>query len=278
MLEDVPDEVPNFSIPITWVGIVNRQTYIQIRDPFLSNSTIISMLTNLAIGLSPLSNKRGIHMSRLENELQKAISKTYDALEEFTSTLALGSYNSQPCKTSHVTAVGTYILKVKTPKTMLNSQQILRYSSDVSFNGSKYQKKIGLTIPILIACPCGMRTIGQLGTHTQKGSITLSIKSSDTIDEKELLTILNNVSHGICELLKRPDESEIIIRALRKPQFVEDLAREVAAKTYCTFKNTLAEGSVVHIKVHSQESIHTHDVEAEINMSLKEIGENLEEN
>jgi len=48
------------------------------------------------------------------------------------------------------------------------------------------------------------------------------------ISYQSLYEILDESVHLIYDLLKRPDEHELVVRALSKPQFTEDVIRDVA--------------------------------------------------
>jgi GTP cyclohydrolase FolE2 len=48
------------------------------------------------------------------------------------------------------------------------------------------------------------------------------------ISYQSLYKILDESVHLIYDLLKRPDEHELVVRALSKPQFTEDVIRDVA--------------------------------------------------
>ncbi len=66
------------------------------------------------------------------------------------------------------------------------------------------------------------------GTHTQRGTIKLLIDNNNQkIIHFDLYNILNKSTHLIFDLLKRPDEHDLVVRALSKPQFTEDVSRDV---------------------------------------------------
>jgi GTP cyclohydrolase-4 len=120
-----------------------------------------------------------------------------------------------------------------------------------------------------------------IATHSQKGrvALTVSVPLPAWADSDSSLDRLRSVSEGLpgygdlmqvlgasttltSELLKRPDEYDLVKRAHLRAQFVEDVVRETAERA-ARHHEMPAEGS---LSVHavSYESIHGHDIEARI--------------
>ena len=83
--------------------------------------------------------------------------------------------------------------------------------------------------------------------------------------------IFTEVLHVSQDLLKRPDETELVLKAHRRPQFAEDTVREVAKAAGNKFKDTLPPDTEIQVKTLSLESIHIHDVECYLDTRLGEI-------
>ena len=81
------------------------------------------------------------------------------------------------------------------------------------------------------------------------------------------------MSAEIYELLKRGDESHVVMAAHSNPRFVEDCVREMARRVIANF-GKLPPDSIVMIKQTNEESIHQHDAYAE---RYATIGELMEE-
>lgn len=294
---DVPNDKPSFPIPLNWVTIFHQQEYIKIREIF-GKTNIKCILCNLEIGISLSEKFRGIHMSRVENDLMNSLSTTYNSLDDFTQTLAKNVFDSQYCRAVKVKAEGSYNYTITTPKSILKSQQPFNILSSSVYNGKRIKKMIGIENNILMACPCIQRhfstilgknnrqnnddeSLSKLITHTQKGKVHLFVENSDDLlNYKNLLSVIKRSTILTSELLKRPDERHIVLKALNDACFVEDLVRRIANNLYMHLidkKSTKKRD--IFIKVTSYESIHSHDISAELEINTDElqkfIGERL---
>jgi GTP cyclohydrolase-4 len=72
--------------------------------------------------------------------------------------------------------------------------------------------------------------------------------------------------------LKRPDEYDMVRRAHLRPQFVEDVTRTTAEALASALAAQSIDPDGVHIDVaaESHESIHGHDIEAHIHLTLRD--------
>jgi len=77
----------------------------------------------------------------------------------------------------------------------------------------------------------------------------------------EILECLESALHVTQDLLKRPDEAEIVLKAQHFPRFAEDTAREIAKETGKRFGRKLPASTEVIIESLSLESIHIHNVQ-----------------
>jgi len=75
----------------------------------------------------------------------------------------------------------------------------------------------------------------------------------------------------VYELLKRPDEHELVTRALNRPQFTEDVAREVALGAFNRFQEVASNETNVDVESVLQDSIHIHDVRTRIQTTFGKI-------
>ena len=114
-----------------------------------------------------------------------------------------------------------------------------------------------------------------LPTHSQKSFTQLSVWEQGlgdgdgaSIDLHELLEVLEGELHVVQGLLKRPDEAELVLRAHKDPQFVEDVVRRVARQAKDAFKERLRPRSRIMVESVSQESIHTHNVKARLEITV----------
>ena len=88
--------------------------------------------------------------------------------------------------------------------------------------------------------------------------------------EKIIRILKESMSSSIFELLKRGDESYVVLSAHKNPRFVEDCVREIAKKVLAEFKD-LPGDSLITIMQTNEESIHQHDAYAERQATMAEL-------
>ena len=109
-----------------------------------------------------------------------------------------------------------------------------RRSDAVCFNN-----RLGLAVRHMTACPCTQvynRSMARTPeasfphiTHSQRSKTRLCLEDPESaVSYEDLLECLESTLHVTQDLLKRPDEAEIVLRAHRRPQFAEDVVRSVA--------------------------------------------------
>jgi GTP cyclohydrolase-4 len=153
------------------------------------------------------------------------------------------------------------------------------------------KRLIGVTAQGMTACPCAQEEmVGRarerleadgfsddeiervfehvpVATHNQRGLGTLFVgcpESCDTpIEARRLLEIVeDSMSSEIYELMKRPDEAEVVEKAHRRPRFVEDCVREAVRMAVEEFA-PLGDDVFVMSRQENLETIHQHEVVAE---------------
>ena len=116
---------------------------------------------------------------------------------------------------------------------------------------------VTVMVPVATLCPCS-KAISDRGAHNQRGLVTYSVRFTDPVWVEDLIDLVEqSASCELYSLLKRPDEKEVTERAYDNPVFVEDLVRNVAARSD-------AHGSVSWYRVEAEnfESIHNHNAYA----------------
>jgi GTP cyclohydrolase FolE2 len=140
----------------------------------------------------------------------------------------------------------------------------------------------GIEVMHITACPCTqvynslLFEAQQKGipliTHSQRSATTLIIDDASLgLSYKDLLMCLDDALHITQDLLKRPDEAELVLKAHQRPQFAEDAVRETARSVAIHFGNRLPPHTRVAISSISLESIHIHDVICRMDTTLKAI-------
>jgi MptA/FolE2 family GTP cyclohydrolase len=292
-LTDVPESQPLNAIPINRAGIANQSSIIQIRDFFGKTFSHVPVTVKLGANLE---DHRGVHMSRFEEVLFAASRKKYDSIDEFTQAMAEEIRSRQGSESAYVNAQGEYLHPRKTRKSEKISHDKVHLSSIAESIGDELHQVTGVRAYNMTACPCtkthtkyvtvpALREMGLsveqinkvlnvalTGTHTQRGEISLSMdKTSDAVTQEDIYAILDDKAHLVYELLKRPDEHDLVIRALQKPQFTEDVARDVALGAFEFFNEKAPDDTRVSVESTLNDSIHIHDVQTAINTSLGQI-------
>ena len=78
------------------------------------------------------------------------------------------------------------------------------------------------------------------------------------------------MSSEVYELLKREDEVEVVRRMHENPRFVEDCVRAMAKGIVERFSH-LPDDTLVYLRQENEESIHPHNVVAELFSTLGEL-------
>jgi len=153
------------------------------------------------------------------------------------------------------------------------------------------RRLIGVQAQGMTACPCAQelvmaRATERLGedgftdaeiervfelvpvaTHNQRGLGTLYVgcpeACAEAIEATTLLAIVEeSMSSEIYELMKRPDELEVVEKAHRRPRFVEDCVREMIRMAVDEFRG-FGDDAFVFARQENLETIHQHNVVAE---------------
>ncbi|MGI8420618.1 MAG: GTP cyclohydrolase, FolE2/MptA family [Candidatus Levyibacteriota bacterium] len=297
-LTDIPAADPLHPVNISKAGIHNQSVYITIED-IENKKEFVPLLCNVSVSTN-LTTTRGVHMSRFLQAIFSLSTKKFHSLDDFSSELAQTVRELQGSQIGVAEVTGTYLHKTLTKKTQQLSMDKLQLISNATVTEKDVKVKTGMEVYNLTACPCTRTftkysvvpelqkmglTIEQInqildmslsGTHTQRGVTTLLLdKESADINHTSIYNILNNSVHMIYELLKRPDEHDLVLRALKKPQFTEDVAREVAFNTYQQFNDVVSSDAKLYAKSILFDSIHIHDVQTVVENTFGELKKEL---
>jgi len=133
---------------------------------------------------------------------------------------------------------------------------------EVNAEGSEIDFIVTVKVPVTTLCPCS-REISDRGAHNQRGVVTYSVRSIEPIWIEDLVELVEKcASCELYSLLKRPDEKHVTETAYDRPVFVEDLVRNVAARSR-------AQENIQWFRVEAEnfESIHNHNAYAVIESS-----------
>lgn len=294
-LTDVPASNALKPFSVNKAGIIEQQAYVKLRSLSRTDEPVV-VLANIKMQAS-ITNQRGIHMSRCEEALFSLLEDTHKSLDSFATELANTLLNAQHADDAYVGISGTYMHKRQTTKSRKDSYDRMTMLADVSVHKSgRPTVNIGLSVYNMTGCPCTetftkfsvvpqLKTAGyslaqiktilnitKSGTHTQRGLATLKVDNIDqNVSYTDLYKVLDKSCHLAYELLKRPDEHELVMRVLSNPQFTEDVVRDIAHYAVETIGRKLSSDSRIFASSQLYDSIHIHDVYAEIDKTLDEL-------
>ncbi|WP_456385777.1 GTP cyclohydrolase, FolE2/MptA family [Desulfolithobacter sp.] len=276
---DVPEQRPTFDLAVTEAGITNKTVWVQLpqgRIPFLAD---------VAVNLPP--EVKGIHMSRMEEVISELYETDFSDLSQYGRALA-----ERVLERQHGTRVRVQ-LRGRVPhlsKTVI-SGKVSVDSAEISAEiilekDSTPLVTMGLSLRHITACPCTQlynrelpafpADSSLLPTHSQRSLTTIQITSRDhALSYDDLFLCLSRALHTTQDLLKRPDEAEIVYRSHAQPQFAEDTVRETARAAGTILGNRLPGDAFLVITSLSFESIHIHDVRCEIRTPMHRLTELL---
>lgn len=132
----------------------------------------------------------------------------------------------------------------------------------------------------MTACPCTMELIrahygfeDEFGaTHTQRSTGILEVISkSEHLDHRKLANLIERaMSSPLRTLTKRPEEAGLVLSSLMNPKLAEDVLREMIRLLLIDFP-AIEDDATIFAAVRSFESVHMHDIYAEIRSSFREL-------
>ncbi len=286
-LTDVPESEPMHNISVDEAGITGQQHVLYTMD-FVEDAAGEPLFSEVEMSVS-LEGSRGIHMSRCEEVLFEFKNRKDLTLMELATAMAIKLREVQGAEKSFVTLSAQKSLKRSTRVTKRDTYDKIFLYAKASITSSSEQNDIGLTAFNMTACPCtktytkftvvpklidlGLNLdlaqkvvdLTMSGSHTQRGTISINVEDvSKKFRVESLYQILDESTHLVNELLKRPDEHDLVTRALAKPQFTEDVVRETAENMKTRLVGEIASTSLVTIESILHDSIHIHNVKTVI--------------
>lgn len=279
---DVPEETPSFRIGLTSAGISGKTVWVSLpsgQTPFDAD-----------IGVSLPATSRGIHMSRIEEAISSLCDRPFDDLCSYAKVLAAFVIERQKGDMARVVLKGKIPLKRAAIVSNMISSDTLDIEARIDAarlkTGLRFREMAGLSVFHMTACPC-TQVYNQalfmikdsrlpLLTHSQRSITRLIVERQDgSPSYEELLKCLEAALHVTQDLLKRPDEAEIVMKAHLAPQFAEDTVRQTAREIGARLVASLPAHTEIFIESRSLESIHIHDVRCTLKTTLGEIADAL---
>ncbi len=288
---DVQARRPITSIGLSRVGVTGVEKVIRIRNG--GGEQLYYAELECFVDLGP--EQKGAHMSRFEEVVGEAIDEV--VLSEAFKAETLAAHIAELVRKrqrglrAEVTIAARYPEHKPAPVSGIPTQEIYTLFGSAVASESGTRRLVGVQAQGMNACPCAQEMIAErsrerlmaddftsdevdrilehvpVATHNQRGIGTLHVGCPEAchepVEAEALLTIVESaMSSEIYELLKRPDEAEVVEKAHARPRFVEDCVREMVRMGVEAFGG-LGEDAFLMARQENLETIHKHNVVAE---------------
>ena len=233
------------------------------------------------------ADQKGSHMSRnvevLNEVVDQSVSQPITGLEDMSSLICSKLLvHHEYAQNVEVSISAEYFRASKTPLGKDTFESYTLLAGCTQERGKDPVRTIGVRVTGMTACPCGQQTVTEMMgypedmvvmTHNQRNVITLkvTVPSGCYVEADDLIDIAeSSFSSPTFELLKRPDEGQVIINAHRNTKFVEDVVRDVLVRVVDRFKD-LPDETYVNVESESEESIHKHNAYAQREGTLGDL-------
>ena len=290
-VEDVQARRPAAHLSLSRVGVTGVEKVVRIKSN--GDEQLYYAELDCFVDLGP--RQKGAHMSRFEETVNEAIDEVVlgEAFkaETLASHIAERVRDRQDATRAEVTIRARYPEHKPTPVSGARTQEIYTMLGTAVASETGTRRLIGVQAQGMTACPCAQELVTSratewlaadgftddeiervlervpVATHNQRGLGTLYVGCPETCRERieatKLLEIVEaSMSSEIYELMKRPDELEVVEKAHRRPRFVEDCVREMVRMAVDEFR-LLGEDAFIFARQENLETIHQHRVVAE---------------
>lgn len=257
---------------------------------------VVTLTTTIDVFVDLPATQKGSHMSRhveVINEIvDESVRSPVESLEVLCEDIASTLLKKHEyASNSEVHISSDYFLEKELPSGVKSLESYRLLARARAKRGEEINKKmIGVEVIGMNACPCAMETIREvlandkpvikeelkdvpMITHNQRNISTLLIEvpSNYLMEADDLIELVEqSMSSPTYEILKRSDEGKVVYDAHKKPQFVEDVVREILTRILEKYPD-LPDDVEVTVRSESEESIHKHNACAERVTTLGEL-------
>ena len=250
-LHDTQNQRDRRGIPIDRVGVRELRYPMQVRD---KARTLQHTIATVSLTVDLPHHFKGTHMSRFVEVLNQFgpelhVDNVPRLLRALTERL--------DSKKAHVIFDFPFFLEKQAPVTKAAGMMDYQVQFDASLIRGKVDFIVTVIVPVTTLCPCS-KAISVHGAHNQRGEVKFAIRYKKPLWIEDMIRIVEtSASSELYSLLKRPDEKAVTERAYEHPVFVEDLVRNIAARSN-------KEPNITWYKVEAEnfESIHNHNAYA----------------
>jgi GTP cyclohydrolase-4 len=302
-VEDVQARRPSTHVSLSRVGVTGVEKVVRIRSN--GDEQLFYAELECFVDLGP--GQKGAHMSRFEETVNEAIDEV--VLGEAFKAETLAAHIAELVRERQDAARAEASIKARYPEhkpapvSGARTQEIYTMLGTAVASDAGTRRLIGVQAQGMTACPCAQELVMvrsserltadgftddeiervfelvPVATHNQRGLGTLYIGCpegcSEAIEATRLLAIVEeSMSSEIYELMKRPDELEVVEKAHRRPRFVEDCVREMIRMAVDEFRG-IGGDAFVFARQENLETIHQHNVVAEHYGLIEELDREL---
>jgi GTP cyclohydrolase IV len=247
---DVQSRRPSTHLSLSRVGVRGVEKVVRVR----SNGAEQLFYAELECFVDLAPEQKGAHMSRFEEIVNETIDEVVLGeaafrAETLASHIAERVRDRQDGRRAEVTIAARYPEHKPTPASGLPTQEIYTMFGSAVASARGTRQLVGVEAQGMTACPCAQELVMErsrerltgggftddeiarvfeavpVATHNQRGIGTLHIGCpegcAETLDAETLLEIVEAaMSSEIYELMKRPDELEVVEKAHLQPRFV----------------------------------------------------------
>ena len=301
---DVQAHLPTSHVSLSRAGVTGVEKLIRLRSDGAEQLFYAEL--ECFVDLGP--RQKGAHMSRFEEVINEAIDEVVlgEAFkaETLAAHIAERVRDRQQALRAEVTIAARYPETKATPVSGLPTQEIYKVFGSALASARGTRSVVGVEAQGMTACPCAQELVARrardrlegegfdeqeiervlssvpVATHNQRGVGSLHVGCpegcTEPVEAQTLLRIVEGaMSSEIYELMKRPDEVEVVERAHMRPRFVEDCVREMVRMAVDEFER-LGEDAFLAARQENLETIHRHSVVAERHGLLGELRTELE--
>ena len=303
LTDDVQARRPTAHVSLSRVGVTGVEKVI--RSKAAGHEQLFYAELECFVDLGP--KQKGAHMSRFEEVVNEAIDEVVLGesfkVETLASHIAERVRDRQDGCRAEVTIAARYPEHKQAPTSGARTQEIYKLFGSAVASERGTRRIVGVEAQGMTACPCAQELVAgrardrltadgftddeiervfrhvPVATHNQRGIGTLRIGCPEgcdaDIEAEVLLGIVEaSMSSEIYELMKRPDELDVVEKAHLRPRFVEDCVREMV-RMACERFDGIDESAFLGARQENLETIHKHSVVAERHGLLGELRREL---
>jgi len=289
-LDDVQERAPRLRLALSRVGVTGVEKVIRV------GANLYSARLDCFVDLG--ANQKGAHMSRFEEVVNEAIGEVVLGeaplrAETLACQIAERIRLRQRAERAEVRLEARYPEHKPAPVSGVQTQELYTLLGIASAGERGTRRVVGVRATGMTACPCAQELVAggarlalakegfsepeierilacvPVATHNQRGIGTLLVgcpeggPGEELLDAETLLAVVEEaMSSEIYELMKRSDEAEVVVKAHRRPRFVEDCVREMVGGLVERIP-ALPDHCFVLARQENLETIHQHNVVAE---------------